>query len=80
VLVVEKDHNGADKFDANVVLAQPFTLQKLLNRIRPLLPTEDKNLLVAGPLELGHGSTLGPLAGPSNQLDTPPGEPAAGID
>jgi DNA-binding response OmpR family regulator len=52
VLVVEKDHNGADKFDANVVLAQPFTLQKLLNRIRPLLPTEDKNLLVAGPLEL----------------------------
>jgi DNA-binding response OmpR family regulator len=52
VLVVEKDQNGAEKFGANVVLAQPFTLQKLLNRIRPLLPAEDKNLLVAGPLEL----------------------------
>ena len=52
VLVVEKDQNGAEKFGANVVLAQPFTLQKLLNRIRPLLPAEEKNLLVAGPLDL----------------------------
>jgi DNA-binding response OmpR family regulator len=80
VLVVEKDHNGAEKFGANVVLAQPFTLQKLLNRIRPLLPTEDKNLLVAGPLRTGHGSTLGSLSGPADQLDPAPGEFAAGID
>jgi DNA-binding response OmpR family regulator len=52
VLVVEKDPDGADKIGANVILSQPFTLQKLLNRIRPLLPVDDKNLLVAGPLEL----------------------------
>jgi DNA-binding response OmpR family regulator len=52
VLIVEKDPDGAEKFGANVVLSPPFTLQKLLNRIRPLLPTEEKNLLVAGPLEL----------------------------
>jgi len=52
VLVVEKNPVEVDKIDANVILAQPFTLQKLLNRIRPLLPAEDKNLLIAGPLEL----------------------------
>ena len=37
---------------ANVVLALPFTLQKLLNRIRPLLPAEKKDLLEVGPLQL----------------------------
>jgi DNA-binding response OmpR family regulator len=52
VLVVEKDPVDTVSFGADVVLAQPFTLQKLLNRIRPLLPAEDANLLVAGPLEL----------------------------
>jgi DNA-binding response OmpR family regulator len=52
VLVVEKDPVDIGSFGADVVLAQPFTLQKLLNRIRPLLPAEDANLLVAGPLEL----------------------------
>ncbi len=36
----------------NVVLTLPFTLQKLMNRIRPLLPTEKKDLLEVGPLQL----------------------------
>lgn len=52
VLVVEKDPGDSNSYGANVILAQPFTLQKLLNRIRPLLPAADKNLLIAGPLEL----------------------------
>jgi len=37
---------------ADVVLKLPFTLQKLMNRIRPLLPAEQKDLLTAGPLQL----------------------------
>jgi DNA-binding response OmpR family regulator len=41
-----------DKFEADVVLVQPFTLQKLLNRIRPLLPVEQRDVLTAGPLQL----------------------------
>jgi DNA-binding response OmpR family regulator len=40
---------------ANVVLALPFTLQKLLNRIRPLLPAKEKDLLEIGPLQLDLG-------------------------
>ncbi|MBE0698391.1 MAG: response regulator transcription factor [Anaerolineaceae bacterium] len=37
---------------ADVVLTLPFTLQKLMNRIRPLLPTDKKDLLELGPLLL----------------------------
>ena len=37
---------------ADVVLTLPFTLQKLINRIRPLLPAEAKDLLQAGAVQL----------------------------
>lgn len=37
---------------ADVVLTLPFTLQKLLNRIRPLLPTAQKDVLQVGALKL----------------------------
>ena len=37
---------------ADVVLPLPFTLQKLMNRIRPLLPSEMKDLLQIGALQL----------------------------
>lgn len=44
---VEKD------FDcANVILALPFTQRKLINRIGPLLPHDEKGLLKAGPIQL----------------------------
>lgn len=51
VLVVSED-DIAEKVEVNVVLAEPFTLQKLLNRIRPLLPNDDRNLLRAGVIQL----------------------------
>jgi DNA-binding response OmpR family regulator len=35
-----------------VILSLPFTLQKLMNRIRPLLPAEQKDLLQVGGLQL----------------------------
>jgi DNA-binding response OmpR family regulator len=37
---------------ADVILTLPFTLQKLMNRIRPLLPAEQKDLLEVGGLQL----------------------------
>jgi len=37
---------------ANVVITLPFTARKLLNRITPLLPSEQRNMLNAGPLRL----------------------------
>ncbi len=41
--------NGAP---ADVILHLPFTLQKLINRIKPFLPQEAKNVLRAGPIHL----------------------------
>jgi DNA-binding response OmpR family regulator len=54
VLVVDAElAESAQKEDsANVVLALPFTLQKLVNRIRPLLPAETKDLIIIGPIQL----------------------------
>ncbi len=37
---------------ADIVLALPFTLQKLVNRIRTLLPQESKDLIQVGPIQL----------------------------
>ncbi len=38
--------------EVEVSLVEPFTLQKLVNRIRPLLPSEPKSLISAGPIQL----------------------------
>jgi len=37
---------------ADVVLVLPFTIQKLANRIKPLLPGEGKDILHVGPIRL----------------------------
>jgi len=37
---------------ANAVLELPFTTRKLINRMKPLLPTHDENMLTAGPINL----------------------------
>jgi len=52
VLIVETMPDENEKVDADVILALPFTLQKLINRIRSLLPGEPKNVLKAGDLQL----------------------------
>ena len=52
ILVLEKNNLPLDDFEANTVLVEPFTIQKLLNRIRPLLPADEGKLLVVGPLRL----------------------------
>jgi DNA-binding response OmpR family regulator len=52
VLIVEMSGEVFDTIDADVVLVLPFTLQKLLNRLRPYLPVEDNDALKVGPLKL----------------------------
>ncbi|HNT53490.1 MAG TPA: response regulator transcription factor [Anaerolineaceae bacterium] len=52
VLIVDEQIDPVDKQGADVLLVAPFTLQKLLNRIKPLLPAEQKDTLQIGPLEL----------------------------
>jgi DNA-binding response OmpR family regulator len=52
VLLVEEVTDGKERHDADVILTAPFTLQKLVNRIRPLITTESVNILQVGPLQL----------------------------
>lgn len=54
VLIMDANSEGEEKTNlpADVILTLPFTLQKLINRIRPLLPAEQKDLLTAGALQL----------------------------
>ena len=51
ILILEKEKQ-VDKETADAALALPFTAQKLVNRIRPLLPGDGKNMVHAGPLKL----------------------------
>ncbi|MDP3183834.1 MAG: response regulator transcription factor [Anaerolineales bacterium] len=49
ILDPERERNNAN---ANVVLSLPFTIQKLVNRIRHLLPGDGKNNIHAGLIRL----------------------------
>ncbi len=50
-LILEKGQ-VLGKVNADVVLNLPFTVQKLVNRIRPYLPGDDKHSLSVGPIYL----------------------------
>jgi DNA-binding response OmpR family regulator len=52
VLIVDDDVDVPEDVDANLVLRLPFTVQKLINRIKAYEPTDDKFILEAGPIEL----------------------------
>ena len=51
ILILESD-NEVSKDAADAVLALPFTVQKLTNRIKPLLPGDGQNVLHVGPIRL----------------------------
>ncbi len=51
ILIVETS-TVVSKETADVVLHLPFTVQKLSNRIKPLLPGDGKNVLSVGPIRL----------------------------
>ncbi len=52
VLILDEGGNMDEKVNVNVVLHLPFTPQKLINRIKHLLPAEHKDILQVGPLQL----------------------------
>jgi len=52
IFIIGEDYADPGSVEADCVLIQPFTLQKLLNRIRPLLPADEDNLMKVGPLAL----------------------------
>lgn len=51
ILILEKEKT-VDKDLADVVLALPFTVQKLVNRIKALLPSDGNNVVTTGPIQL----------------------------
>ncbi|MCD4752759.1 MAG: response regulator transcription factor [Anaerolineaceae bacterium] len=52
ILVVETPFKQGEYVDADVILVLPFTLQKLINRIRPFEPSEMKNVIMVGEIVL----------------------------
>jgi DNA-binding response OmpR family regulator len=51
ILIVEND-KAIDKNLADSILVLPFTVQKLVNRIKALIPGDGNNMLSAGPIRL----------------------------
>ncbi|HEY5902213.1 MAG TPA: response regulator transcription factor [Anaerolineales bacterium] len=51
VLILGKE-NHVERDAADAVLVLPFTVQKLVNRIKPLLPGDGKNVVHVGPVRL----------------------------
>lgn len=58
ILIVGKKVTIPVDVDANLVLRLPFTVQKLINRMRVYTPTRDKYILEAGPIELNTQTQL----------------------
>ncbi|MBW6472249.1 MAG: response regulator transcription factor [Anaerolineaceae bacterium] len=53
ILILGNGVNEKDEFEADVIMHLPFTLQKLLNRIKVLLPLKSSNdVMKSGPIEL----------------------------
>ncbi len=52
VLIADPVHGSSDEVVADAVLLMPFTMRKLLNRLKPLLPGDSENMLHVGPIRL----------------------------
>ncbi len=52
ILLILDEDREVKKMDADAILSLPFTAQKLVNRIRHLLPGDGKNSIHAGPIRL----------------------------
>ncbi|MDP1779264.1 MAG: response regulator transcription factor [Anaerolineales bacterium] len=52
IILILEDGKEVSKDTADAVLTLPFTVQKLVNRIKPLLPGDGKNVLHVGPIRL----------------------------
>lgn len=52
IILILENEKPVDKELAESILALPFTVQKLVNRIKALLPSDGKNVVTAGPIQL----------------------------
>jgi DNA-binding response OmpR family regulator len=52
IILILKKEARIDRDIVDAVLVLPFTAQKLVNRIKPLLPGDGKNVLHVGPIRL----------------------------
>lgn len=52
IILILEEEIDVNKDLADAVLVLPFTVQKLSNRIKPLLPGDGKNVLHVGPIRL----------------------------
>jgi DNA-binding response OmpR family regulator len=52
IILILEPKRTVSKESADVILNLPFTVQKLANRIKPLLPSDGKNVVHAGPIHL----------------------------
>jgi DNA-binding response OmpR family regulator len=68
ILILDEKDSQPEKSDADIILKLPFTLQKLVNRMRPLLPGEQKNIIKAGPLQLNYERRFVRLKGKQTRL------------
>jgi DNA-binding response OmpR family regulator len=68
ILVILDEDRGVEKINADAVLSLPFTAQKLVNRIRHLLPGDGKDSIHAGPIRLDIGKRMVRCAGNQARL------------
>jgi len=58
ILLILDEDREVEKMEADAVLSLPFTAQKLVNRIRHLLPGDGKDSIHAGPIRLDVGKRM----------------------
>jgi len=69
ILICEEGTSyGKNEVDANLVLPLPFTIRKLNNRIKPLLPAEGNKIVKAGILNLDKERLLVKCKGKETKL------------
>lgn len=52
IVLILDEHTQVEDPPANVVLRLPFTARKLLNRLIPLLPSDEEQMIHVGPIRL----------------------------
>jgi len=52
IILIVEDAKAIDKSLADSILVLPFTVQKLVNRIKALTPSDGNNVISAGPIRL----------------------------
>jgi len=52
IILILDENKSVSKDSADVILNLPFTVQKLSNRIKPLLPSDEKFVVRTGPIHL----------------------------